>query len=190
MLAQKKVSTLAAVLVLSLVGCAAGADATEVASADLSGDPPGTEVVRLATKDKREEILIGYTPDTKTVDGDSVTTMARDITIVTTNMFNFAVRAVLLDECSEFGHHLFEIVAECDMHDLGGGRWEIKTSESQCRLTVKPDNVDTTFPSWLVSRRSREGHDIRCSQEIAVVGDGRFLTDPVNESHNFKFQMK
>ncbi len=166
----------------------AGADL----SADGNGAPAARETARLATKDGAQEILIDYTPQSRVVDGSSVTEVAADINLTTTHMFNGAVRAVLIDKCSEFGKPLFEIVAQCDLRDVGGGRWIISMTNSfgACTLIEKPDNVDTAFPDWLVSRRTQPGDDIRCSQEIAVVGDGTFLTDPVNGTHNFAFQLK
>jgi hypothetical protein len=148
------------------------------------------QTARLATKDGAEEISLEYTPETHVAIGDSTTEVAADVKITTTNMSNRAVRAILIDKCSEFGTLRFQIVAQCDLRDVGGGRWEINMSEANaCSLIDIPDNVDTTFPSWLVSRRTRSGDDIRCSQEISVVSDGTFLTDPVNGTHNFVFQL-
>jgi hypothetical protein len=148
--------------------------------------------VHLATASSAQRIDLTYQTASVAVDGDSVTDVGTGITIAVSGLApdTNAVRAVLVDDCAEFGRPLFQIVSQCDLKVRRNGSWLVNVGAGTCSPLNHPDNVDTAFPDVLVSRQTREGDDYECSQEIAIVADGTWLTDPLSGSHNFKFQLQ
>jgi hypothetical protein len=97
------------------------------------------------------------------------------------------VRAVVIDDCTNVSGGFFASVVQCDLAKQGES-FTVRMAPNTCRETQKVDNFDTGFPDILVDEVTRPGDHIRCSQEIAVVADGTWLTDPLNHTHNFHFQ--
>jgi hypothetical protein len=173
------------------LGCSgrdAGADTGSAQNLTNSGN--SGPHVHLGTENQAQTIDIDYTPTSTTVEGDSVTNFASNVSIALGGLApnTNAVRAVVIDDCNDSATtESFQIVSQCDLAKEGSV-FKVKVTASTCKLTLQPDNVDTGFPDVLVQRVTRPGNNIHCSQEIAVVADGTFLTDPINRTHNFKFQ--
>jgi hypothetical protein len=151
---------------------------------DLTADPVGA--IKLTSSDGHQ-ITVSGEPSEGGEPEFSVTHSSENVQIRVTGPAGAkAIRAVVINDCSEFGHPLFQAVETCDLKDGGES---FSAPLSACQQTQKPDNQDDYFPGILLDERTEPGDDIRCTQEIAVVVDGTWLTDPVNGSHNFKFTL-
>ena len=183
--------TALALLLVLAPACAVNADpaADDSSAADTSA---ARHSVHLATAFDEQQIDIAYATAENVVDGDSVTDVGTGVSIAVSGLApeTQAVRAILVDACREFNRPLFQIVSQCDLRVVRYGTWGVKVSQDACSQLTHPDNVDTAFPDVLVERKTRSGDDYQCSQEIAIVADGEWLTDPISNSHNFKFQLQ
>jgi hypothetical protein len=183
--------TALALLLVLAPACAVNSSpmADESAAADTSA---AARHVHLATEFDEQQIDITYATATNVVDGDSETDVGTGLSIQVRGLEDAtqSVRVVLVDDCSEFGRPLFQIVSQCDLKVVRYETWGVKVSAGACTQLTHPDNVDTAFPDVLVARRTRAGDDIACSQQIAVVADGEWLTDPISKSHNFEFELQ
>jgi hypothetical protein len=183
--------TALALLLVLAPACAVNADpaADESVAADTSA---ARHSVHLATAFSAQQIDITYSTAENVVEGDSVTDVGTGVSIAVNGLApeTHAVRVVLVDACGEFGRPLFQIVSQCDLKFVRYGAWGVKVNQDACTQLTHPDNVDTAFPDVLVERTTRAGDDYECSQEIAIVADGEWLTDPISNSHNFKFQLQ
>jgi hypothetical protein len=183
--------TALALLLVLTPACAMSADpaADESSTADTSA---ARQTVHLATAFGEQQIDITYAAAESVVEGDSVTDVATGVSIAVSGLApeTQAVRAVLVDTAREFGRPLFQIVSQCDLKVVRYGTWGVKVSQGACTQLTHPDNVDTAFPDVLVERKTRAGDDYQFSQEMAIVADGEWLTDPISNSHNFKFQLQ
>jgi hypothetical protein len=181
-----------AALVLLLLAPACAVNTSSSADESTGEAATAARHVHLATELGEQQIDITYATATNVVDGDSETDVGTGLSIQVRGLEDFtqSARVVLVDDCSEFGRPLFQIVSECDLKVVRYETWGVKVSADACTQLTHPDNVDTAFPDVLVDRRTRAGDDIACSQQIAVVADGEWLTDPISKSHNFKFQLQ
>jgi hypothetical protein len=85
------------------------------------------------------------------------------------------VRAVLINECRDKNSGYVE---------RRGEQVDLQMSYRNMTFTRYLDNECLELKKW------RHGeHVTNCKQEIAVVVDGDWLTDPVNGTHNFHFEM-
>jgi hypothetical protein len=176
----------------SIAVVALASSACEQASAPVSEaeSPLGTVTSANLFSTDAHGISVSYQPSEIDVAGSSATQVASNVLVSVDGVDDpmARVRAVIVDECSQFGQPLFQLVDTCDLKL--GPYMTYQADLRTCEQTQTADNVVTEFPSLLVERRSREGGDIRCAQQIAVVVDGTWLTDPISKSHNFNFQLQ
>jgi hypothetical protein len=173
-------------LLLAACSQAAPDGAGRAASADevMTSSP---EAVNLASADGRT-IAFTYGAQQIQVDGDSTTHTASNVAITVGNVGSAStVRVVVIDLCGDprVGS-AFQLVDACDL--ARGDDGTFRASMRSCQETERADNVDSHFPDVLVDFSDVSGEDVRCRQQVAVVVDGQWLTDPINGSHNFNFQ--
>jgi hypothetical protein len=179
---------LASLLGLAVAACTQPTSAAgSQASADEVTNGPARTISLVANEGN--PITLAYAAQQIQVDGDSTTHTASGVKITVGRVPNGAkVSAVIVDHCGDprVGS-AFELAATCTLAAGTPGTYVVSMNARNCKEAERADNVDSHFPDTLVDFSDVSGEDVRCSQEIAVVVNDKWLTDPINGTHNFKF---
>lgn len=180
-------------LAMALVsGCGASVANNPSTVMDTSEETIGKREVNLQSVEdlgRPTQITLKYDLVERLYVGDSRHIIARNFVLRVDNpqyMTGRSIRAVLLSYCRgivtsaeyEEYNHQFD-VPYATLSSGSGFGYELQTA-------WQASNANEIR----VKASYRNGETTTCRQELAVVVDGRWLTDPINESHNFKFNLE